>query len=99
MRARRESVVRREFERFREGMRRMEEIRESNMRRISEVRGHVAFAPAIATRERSVRVRKRREEEFEFMKMLKEGVASKFLKITPIATPEKMLKGVMMWRR
>ena len=38
---------------------------------------------------------KRRRKEFEFKKMLEEGVASKFLKITPIATPEELLKGVL----
>ncbi|RLE44321.1 hypothetical protein DRJ16_02435, partial [Candidatus Woesearchaeota archaeon] len=39
--------------------------------------------------------KKRKRKEFEFKKMLEEGVASKFLKITPIATPEKLLKGVL----
>jgi len=37
----------------------------------------------------------RKRREFEFRKMLEEGVASKFLKITPIATPEELLKGVL----
>jgi len=39
--------------------------------------------------------KKRKKEEFEFRKMLEEGVVSKFLKITPIATPEELLKGVL----
>jgi len=39
--------------------------------------------------------KRRKREEFEFRKMLEEGVASKFLKITPIATPEELLKGVL----
>jgi len=39
--------------------------------------------------------KKRKRKEFEFKKMLEEGVASKFLKITPIATPEELLKGVL----
>jgi len=39
--------------------------------------------------------KKRKRREFEFKKMLEEGVASKFLKITPIATPEELLKGVL----
>jgi len=37
----------------------------------------------------------RKKKEFKFRKMLEEGVASKFLKITPIATPEELLKGVL----
>jgi len=37
----------------------------------------------------------RKKKEFEFRKMLEEGVASKFLKITPIASPEELLKGVL----
>jgi len=39
--------------------------------------------------------KRRKRGEFEFRKMLEEGVASKFLKITPIATPEELLKGVL----
>ena len=39
--------------------------------------------------------KRRRRKEFEFRKMLEEGIASKFLKITPIATPEELLKGVL----
>ena len=39
--------------------------------------------------------KRRKRKEFEFKKMLEEGVASKFLKITPIATPEELLKGVL----
>ncbi|RLJ04443.1 MAG: hypothetical protein DRP08_01755, partial [Candidatus Aenigmatarchaeota archaeon] len=39
--------------------------------------------------------KRKRRREFEFRKMLEEGVASKFLKITPIATPEELLKGVL----
>jgi len=39
--------------------------------------------------------KRRKRKEFEFKKMLEEGVASKFLKITPIATPEEILKGVL----
>ena len=41
------------------------------------------------------KLKKRKKEEFEFRKMLEKGVASKFLKITPIATPEELLKGVL----
>ncbi|MHA1883156.1 MAG: hypothetical protein ACTSUO_08930 [Candidatus Thorarchaeota archaeon] len=40
--------------------------------------------------------KKRKRKEFEFKKMLEEGVVSKFLKITPIATPEELLKGVLL---
>jgi len=39
--------------------------------------------------------KRRKKKEFAFRKMLEEGVASKFLKITPIATPEEVLKGVL----
>jgi len=39
--------------------------------------------------------KRRKKKEFEIRKMLEEGVASKFLKITPIATPEELLKGVL----
>ena len=39
--------------------------------------------------------KRRKKEEFEFRKMLEEGVANKFLKITPIASPEELLKGVL----
>ncbi|RLF92785.1 hypothetical protein DRN52_07470 [Thermococci archaeon] len=39
--------------------------------------------------------KRKRRREFEFRRMLEEGVASKFLKITPIATPEELLKGVL----
>ena len=39
--------------------------------------------------------KRKRRKEFEFRRMLEEGVASKFLKITPIATPEGVLKGVL----
>jgi len=39
--------------------------------------------------------KRKRRKEFEFRRMLEEGVASKFLKITPIATPEELLKGVL----
>jgi len=39
--------------------------------------------------------KKRKKKEFEFRKMLEEGVANKFLKITPITTPEELLKGVL----
>jgi len=41
------------------------------------------------------KLKKRKKEEFEFRKMLEKGVASKFLKITPIATPEELLRGVL----
>ena len=39
--------------------------------------------------------KRRKKEEFEFRKILEEGVASKFLKITPITSPEELLKGVL----
>ena len=39
--------------------------------------------------------KKRKRKEFGIRRMLEEGVASKFLKITPIATPEELLKGVL----
>ena len=39
--------------------------------------------------------KKRKRKELEFRKMLEEGVANKFLKITPIASPEELLKGVL----
>ncbi|UYL64911.1 MAG: hypothetical protein EJNHJLOP_00022 [Methanophagales virus PBV082] len=39
--------------------------------------------------------KRRKRKEFEFRKMLEEGVANKFLKITPIATPEVLIKGVL----
>jgi len=39
--------------------------------------------------------KRKRRREFEFRRMLEEGVASKFLKITPIATPEELLRGVL----
>jgi len=53
-----------------------------------------AFFSFPARAEYPKRKRKRRKE-FEFRKMLEGGVASKFLKITPIATPEELLKGVL----
>ena len=41
------------------------------------------------------KLRRKKKEETMFRKMLEEGVASKFLKITPIASPEELLKGVL----
>jgi len=39
--------------------------------------------------------KRRRGKEFDFRRMLEEGVVSKFLKITPIASPEELLRGVL----
>jgi len=41
------------------------------------------------------KLRRKKKEETMFRKMLEEGVASKFLKITPIASPEELLRGVL----
>jgi len=88
-------VTERKFSRFRESIRRISGIRESNIARISRGRGiSTTFFTIIRPPERG-RKRRKRGEEFEFRRMLEEGVASKFLKITPIATPEELLKGVL----
>ena len=50
---------------------------------------------SLTSRAEYPRWKKRKRKEFEFKKMLEEGVTSKFLKITPIATPEELLKGVL----
>jgi len=41
------------------------------------------------------KLRRKKKEETVFRKMLEEGGASKFLKITPVASPEELLKGVL----
>jgi len=92
----RENVVRKEIERFREGVRRISEIGESNIARISRGTEGVSFTFIIRP-PKQVKWRVRKKHEKDFRKLLEEGVAGKFLKITPIASPSELLKGV--WRR
>ncbi|RLF08616.1 MAG: hypothetical protein DRJ69_06075, partial [Thermoprotei archaeon] len=88
-------VTERKFSRFRGSIRRISGIRESNIARISRGRGiSTTFFTIIRSPEKRGK-RRKRGGEFEFRKMLEEGVASKFLKITPIASPEELLRGVL----
>ena len=66
----------------------------SKMRGVGGRSTSIAFLPLPSEAGYLMR-RKRRKEEFKIKRVFEEGVADKFLRITPIATPKQLWKGVL----